>query len=133
MTFGTAFILQQWALLMYLSAYRSCVCLCWTTRTYPDDQHNLYRLQESPYFAKSALPDTPQEREMKEVDLAIEINGGWFAACSTHGRLEGVVKGRKRRRNSLVGCVAGSRQLLWQDLGNTYLELRDRPGNHAYS
>ena len=31
--FATAFILTHLALLMYFKAYRSRVCLCWTTRT----------------------------------------------------------------------------------------------------
>ena len=33
MTFGTAFILTHLALFIYLRAYSSRVCLCWTTRT----------------------------------------------------------------------------------------------------
>jgi hypothetical protein len=73
--------------------------------------------RKASYFAESALADTPEEREMEEVDFAIEINGlstptdrpvsldtvsydvkdtyGGLAASSTHGKLEGVVKGRK--------------------------------------
>ena len=36
MTFGTAFIFTHLALLIYLRAYNSRVCLCWTTRTYQE-------------------------------------------------------------------------------------------------
>ena len=72
-TFGTALILTHFALLMYLSAYSSRVCLCWTTRTCrgcvilggPNDVEQTG--QPAPTFPKAPLPTDLRRTKWKRV------------------------------------------------------------------
>lgn len=88
MMFATAFIFTHFGLLMYLSAYRSFVCLCCTTRTYsrrPTNQPTKYgkekrnrwamraAIQQGTYLSKGTLADTSEENKVEEIDVSVKV------------------------------------------------------------
>jgi hypothetical protein len=77
MTLATAFIRTHLGLLMYLRAYKSRVCLCWTTRTWEDDSwviKEIRQASEERYLSKSAFSDTSEEYKMEEVDICVKVD-----------------------------------------------------------